>query len=75
MSAVEVSVLVTEHGVFEQWHTSSSFILIFWSIHFVYRPHFQAMLAVGMETGLALWNIDASIMQSRYLILALLKSS
>ena len=31
----------------------------------LYRPHYHTMLAVGMETGLALWNVDPSMMQSR----------
>lgn len=30
------------------------------------RPHCYAMLAVGMETGLSLWNADPSVMQSRW---------
>ncbi|XP_065896924.1 aladin-like [Dysidea avara] len=30
-----------------------------------WRPHFQAMLAVGTETGIALWSIDGGVLQSR----------
>lgn len=68
MSSVEVSDCMLHKE--EPLNKGELLFLLAW-LHFmsgvnVYcRPHSHAMLAVGMETGLSLWNADPSVMQSR----------